>query len=433
MRILGLVIFLVFLASSAPASTLSLEDCLKLALSRYPRLKALSARREASEALSEAARRALYPRLSWQYRYTRFRDRQKIVILGHDVPISSYEMVENNLLLEVPLFHGLSLRIKRRLAALEADISRVEEDRGRQEIAYLVKEAYFSLLTARYRLKEAEKSVARLKAHLETVRAYYAEGLVAKHQVLASEVALSEAQHAFILAQNRLKIAKSRLNLLLDRPLEAPLSIADVFEKSPPPLKPLKHYLELAQRLRPELKAARLACQKAREKIRLARAAYYPQIDLLGTYQRRGTDLLASQDPYWDRENISFALNLRLLLWDWGKRGREVAAARAAALAQEEALRELEKEVSLEVEEAYLSFTAAQKRLEVAKKALLQAEENFRLEKARFKEGLAESADVLDAEAFLAASEARLIDAYATLHLSRAKLLFAVGEDPYLP
>ncbi len=432
MKVCGILIFFFFsLVTTAPASPLSLEDCLKIALARYPRLKALSAKRKAREALSEAARKDLYPRLSWKYQYTRLRDRQKIVILGHDVPISSYEMIENNLLLEVPLFHGLALRIKRRLRALEADISRVEEERGRQEVAYLVKEAYFSLLEKKYHLKEAQKSVARLKKHLKIVRAYYAEGLVAKHQVLSSEVALAEAQHIFILAQNQLHIAESRLNILLDRPLRAPISVEDSFQKLPPKLKSLSYYLDLAQKLRPELRIARLACQKARENIRLAKATYYPQIDLLGNYQRRGTDLWATQNPYWDRENISFTFNLRLLLWDWGKRRQEVAAARAEALAREEALRELEKEIALQVEEAYFLFKAARKQLEVARKALSQAEENFRLQQSRFKEGLAESADVLDAEAFLAAAEARLIEALANLHLSRARLLFAVGEDPY--
>ena len=425
----GFLLFILVNVAGA-ASPLDLKTCLKLALARYPRLKALAARSKAYEARFKAAEKDLWPWLSWRYRYTRLRDRQKIVILGHDVPLSSYEMVENDLVLEAPLFHGLSLRIKKRLAALEADIARVEEKRGRQEIAFLVKKAYFSLLTAKHHLREARKSLDRLKAHLKIVKAYYEEGLVAKHQVLASEVALSEAEHVLILAKNRVKLAKSRLNMLLDRPFEAPLEVVDVLEHPLPVVNPLAYYQEEARRLRPELEVARMTCLKAREKIKLARAAYYPQLDLVAAYQRRGTDLLASQDPYWDRENFSVSFNLELLLWDWGKRKQEVAAARAEALAREALLRELEKEVSLEVEEAYLALTAAYQRLQVAKRALHHAQENFLLEKARFKEGLAESADVLDAEAFLAAAEARYTEALSDLHLSQARLLFAIGKDP---
>ena len=308
-------------------------------------------------------------------------------------------------------------------------MARVEEERGRQEVAYRVKEAYYGLLTAEREREAAEKSLTRLKAHLKTARALYQEGLVAKHQVLEAEVAVAEAEHRLVLAQNAVELARNRLNLLLDRELSAPLTIEDTLERKPQ-IRDLSFYLKRAGERRPELKAARLALEMARERIRLARAKYWPQIDFLGLYQKQGTDLLASQSPYLDRENVSFTLNLRLLLWDFGKRRDEVAAARAEALAKEADLRELEKEVELEVRRAYLAFSAAEKHLILARKALSSAQENFRLEKARFAEGLATTADVLDAEAFLARAEFGLVEALSDLKLSYAALEFAVGEPP---
>ncbi len=422
-------LFFLFFPLSLKAETLSLTDCLKIALARYPRLKALSAKRQAQERLSRAAGKELYPKISLGYRYQRFRDREKIVILGHDVPISSYEMTEADVVLRWPLFYGFSLRAKKKLASLGANVAEVEELRGRQEIAYLVREAYYQLLTAQRRYEAAQKSLKRLKAHLETARGFYQEGLVARHQVLESEVAVSEAEHRLVLAENAVTLAKNRLNLLLDRALDAPLNVEDDLEEKLS-LDPLSFYLSRALRRRPELKAARLALEMAKEKIRLAKAKYYPQLDLTGLYQKRGTDLLTSQNPYLDRENVVFTFNLHLLLWDWGQRNDEVAAARAETLAQEETLRELKKEVELQVRRAYLSFTAAQKRLLLAEKALASARENFRLERARFKEGLASTADVLDAEAFLARAEALKIEALSEVKLSYAALMLAVGEPP---
>ena len=428
-RLLPLVFLLLFPQVLWAAKPLSLSDCLKLALTQYPRLKALAAQRRAREALYQAAKKDLWPRLSLGYRYTRFRDRQKIVILGHDVPISAYEATEFDLSFEFPIFHGLSLRAKRNLSALQADVARVEEERGREEVAYLVKEAYYGLLTAERKRQAAKKSLTRLKAHLETARALYEEGLVARHQVLEAEVAVAEAEHRLVLAQNAVELARYRLNLLLGRDLSAPLTIEDTLEASPQ-VKDLSFYLTQARERRPELQAARLALEMARERIRLARAKYWPQVDFLGLYQKQGTDLLASQNPYLDRENVSFTLKVNFLLWDFGKRGDEVAAARAEALAKEASLRELEREVELEVRRAYLAFRAARKHLTLARKALSSARENFRLEKARFAEGLATTADVLDAEAFLARAELGLVEALSDLKLSYAALLLAVGEPP---
>ena len=201
-------------------------------------------------------------------------------------------------------------------------------------------------------------------------------------------------------------------------------------------MKPVKEsyekLLELALQNRPEVKAAALAVKAKEKKLRLARSRYFPWLDLEAQYYRRGDTLDLSENPYGDRENVWVGLSLNWELWDWGIRGREVAAVRAELLSQKALLEEIKDRVKLEVREAYLGLRAAEKKIEVARSALSAAQENFRLNRARFREGLADTTDVMDAETLLTRAQTHEIAALAEYEIARARLSYAVGL-PELP
>ncbi len=426
-KLLVVIVGLFCLINTSWASEeLTLKDCLKQALSENPQLSSIKVRVKAAEKLAQAARKEKWPTLSARYHFLHMRDQQKVVILGMDIPLSAHEKSEFDLLWNFPVFHGFSLRVKERLKELDADLASVAYERALLTLSFQVKKAYYDLLKAERGLKEAQKSVERLKAHLKTAKAFYEQGLIAKHQVLEAEVAVAQAEHTQIVAQNLVEIAKGRLNILLNRKVTAPIEIQDNLDKVPL-VEKYKKYVEEALKKRPEIKAAKIAIDKAKENVRLAKSAYYPWVDVQGIYQKQGTDLLATRNPYGDRENIFFGVEVKWLLWDWGKRKREVSAARAQVYSEEAAMKDIENQISLEVRAAYLDFEAAKKRLKVAEEALKSAEENYRLNKARFKEGLGTTTDVLDAEAFLTSAQVRRIQALADLKIAYAKLLYATG------
>ena len=423
-----LVILVCSLQGVSLADPLTLKDCITLALERNPSLQAVKARVLAAQKYERAAYKNYFPNLELQYRYTRYRDRQKIVILGFDVPLSSYEGTEGRALINWPLFHGLALRVEHQLKKLDVSLAQVEKRRVRQELIFRVKEAFYELLKAKKRNKEAQKSVERLKAHLELARALYKEGLIARNDLLQSEVALAEGEHALVVAQNVVEISRARLNLLLERPVAHPTTIV---EKLPPlpSLQSFESYLSFALSRRPEIQAALLALEQARGRVRLAQSTLYPWIDLVGAYEKRGTDLLLTQNPYWDRENVWVALNLQWRIFEWGKNLDQISAARAQVLAQEAKIREIRDQIAFEVRQAYLKFKEAQNRLKVTQKSLAQAEENFLLNEARYREQLASSTDVLDAEALLTSAKVNFVNALVDLHLANALLEYTIGSE----
>ncbi len=408
------------------AEVFSLERCLSLALKRYPALKAALARREAAYRRAQATSRNRLPRLYARYTYRRYRDLETIGTPFGTFPLQDYEEAALGISVQWPVFHGLALSVKRALRNLEVDLAEVEERRVQQELRLRVKEAYFELVKAEKLLELARKSLERRQAHWRDVEGFFKEGLVGRVQWLQARAELREAEYRLLSAENQLEVARARLNFLLQRPLKAPLKVVPVF-----PARPLKTsypaLLEQALKIRPEIQAARLAVHLKEKELALVRSRYFPWIDVEVQYYKRGDSLALSENPYGDRENLWVGVRLDWELWDWGQRRQEIAASRAEILAQEALLKEMEETVRLEVREAYLALISARKRVEVARSALTAAKEHFRLTRERFREGLADTSEVLDAETLLTRAQTQEISARADYEIARARLAYAVG------
>ena len=89
-----------------------------------------------------------------------------------------------------------------------------------EELAFIqlkqtVSNAYYTLLAAIDAQQVCEQSVVALQDHLKNVQAQYDVGVVAKVDLLRSEVELTSAQQDLIKAENRHSIAEARLNNMI--------------------------------------------------------------------------------------------------------------------------------------------------------------------------------------------------------------------------
>ncbi len=425
---IGMLLLLFFFSNAWGEEVLTLKDCEEIALKRFPSLRAAEAQRKAAERHLQAVSRQRLPRLYGAYAFRFYRDPERITTPFGSYPIRDREEGSLAFTVRLPVFHGLAIPTKTALARLGVKLAEVEESRLRQELLLKVREAFFQLIEAEKRRVLAQKSWARIRAHLADVEGFFEEGLVARNQVLHTRAELREAEHRLVKAENAFIVAQAALNLLLVRPLEAPLKIKPVFPGQEVK-QDWKALVFLALKHRPEVKAARLALSSQEKELRLVRSRYFPWLDLEAQYYVRGDSPLLSQNPYMDRENAWIGLRINWEIWDWGVRGQEAASIRAKITAAEETLRQTCDQISFEVRKAYADLVSARKRLEAAQEAVSYARENFRLERARFREGLADTTDVLDAETLLTKALTQEIAAKADYEIARARLAYAVGVD----
>jgi len=157
--------------------------------------------------------------------------------------------------------------------------------------------------------------------------------------------------------------------------------------------------------------------------VKIAKSEYYPSVMLIGNYgYQMGNKPRIEWEKTW---TVKIMVNLKL--WDWQAREARINQAKAdlEALKEHELL--LGDRILLEVKEAYLSMNEAEKNIGVAKKAIAQAEENLRITNEMYKEGMATTTDVLDAQTLLTQAKTNYYQALYDYNLAWAKLQKAIG------
>src|SRR5690606_5558787 len=127
--------------------------------------------------------------------------------------------------------------------------------------------------------------------------------------------------------------------------------------------------------------------------IKIERAGYYPSLSISGGYAALELDDIAT---ITNATNIGIGLSYNLS--SIFKNKSKVEEAKAAKSAQE-ALLEAEKDrAKIEIRKAYNDYNLAVKKEEVFEEALEQADENYRIVKDKYDNGLADTDQLLEAD-----------------------------------
>lgn len=435
------VLFLVSAALSAAASdVLTLEESIKIALERSLSVRSAEEEIKRKEFEERSAKADFYPKLSTDYSYTRI-DSSTV----NDAIYTTYayspstasltprqvfpldaDNYELNITATQPLFTGWRLTGLRELASLGLDTAKIQKETTIHDLVLDVKEAYFGILKAEKLEKVARQAVEQLEAHLRVAQAFYEEGIIAKNELLQTEVQMAQARQNLIKARNFMELAKSLFNKLLRRGLDSEVEIEDILDYHPIALT-LPQCLERAELYRTEIKELSLNILYAEKGVELTKSSYYPTVALVGNYYREGDEPLLGSEPDEDADRWALVVKAEWTFWEWGKTKSDVSASRAAVSRLKYLLRDLKDSIQLQVKEAYLNLREAEKNIQVAQTAVIQAEENFRMNEERYKQQVATSTDVLDAQTLLTQARSNFFNALSEHNIAWARLERAMG------
>jgi outer membrane protein len=316
------------------------------------------------------------------------------------------------------------------LAQLGVDLSRVFLELVRQDLVLQVKGAYFTILKAEKIRQVAVQALQQLESQLKVSRAFYDVGIIPKNDLLQTQVQMAQARQNLTSAEVELAIAKASFNTLLRRDVGMEVRIEDILAYRPMEV-PFEECLEKARRSRPELRETELNVKSAEKEVRLARSEYFPSVNLSFNYERVGDDPGVSGSRFEDEDGWTFMATARYTFWQWGKKRQLVREKETRLVQAEDARVQVEDSVSLEVKDAYLRLREARDKIGVAEVAIEQAEENFRMNQERFKEQVATSTDVLDAQTLLTQARSNYFNALSDYNIAWARLDRAMGIVTY--
>jgi outer membrane protein len=380
---------------------------------------------KAAESAKKAQRTHFFPTFSAKYRYNRNDEPTNIGGFATGAK-DGYSFVSS---VTQPIFAGFSILRQYDIAKLGLDAAEIKDKLMRQDIILEAKTVYFTLLKAQKLRKVAEETVVQIDAQKNVAENFYQVGMSPLNDLLQAQVELANAKQELIVAKNNMENAESDFNTLLRRPINAFVAVEDILDYSSFE-KDIDYCLAEAEKIRLEIKIADLDVEIAQKELQLAKKDYYPSINLEGNYFREGTEWdVDGGYGIFDSEGWNIAAVASWNFFEWGRTYYGTNEKRSRLSQAQSRKDELLDNIRQEVKKAYLRTQEAEKAIITVEKAIEQAKENFRINEERYKEQVATSTDVLDAQTLLSRTITNYYNALYAYKTSKAALYRAMGQE----
>ncbi|MBP2651771.1 MAG: tolC 2 [Firmicutes bacterium] len=410
----------------AAAIDLSLDDSIDLALKNNPSIKTALTSREQSYWALEQAKAGKGLTLGYTHtdeRYTTYSS-YKVASdrsLYYDPYYLGINYYDNSLSLKYPLYTGGSVEGQIDEAKLSLKVSDLSIEATKQQLKQTVTNDYFNVLQYRNNLAVSRESVDNYTSHLKNVELQYSAGIVAKTDVLSSQVSLANAQASLIKAQNNYDLAVATLNNAIGLSLDTEVNIKEDLKYDSYTMS-LADCTKYALANRPEMAQYQAKIDSAKAGVKVAQSGHRPTVNLFAT-----EDWHDSEFAGLDNNNWAVGLTATWSILDAGLTDSKIKQADYGVKTAEVNASQKRDSIMLEVRQYYLSLREAEKRIETTQVAVNQAQENLKIAEVRYGSGVGTNLDVLDAVLALNQAKTNYIQALYDYNTSKASLAMAMG------
>jgi len=241
--------------------------------------------------------------------------------------------------------------------------------------------------------------------------------------VLSASVEVQNAEPDLIRAQNRTRIAKDRLNLLLGRE-SRPIEVEGTLVAPVTPQPGYVDVLDAALRNRPELQEIAHRIGVSKELVKVARAGDKPRLDAQAAYGWRGYDVegMESEGAVWQA-----GFFLTFPFFDGLRTRGLVAQAKSDVRSAEIDEAQLRDSISLQVRTTVDNVQESGKIVNALSGTVVQAERLLYMAEMGYEYGVKTNLDVLDAQLNLSTARGSLARARRDYKASLVNLQWVSG------
>ena len=409
------------LDSARARGSLTLEDCVLLALATREELLNLDEQRLQALLVGDLAASGLLPDVSMRVRH----DRQDPVTLSTagGTPIST-EPVRSEWVLTVfqPIFRGLREVHAMRAAGREADA--VAEDRRdlRRALALSVARAFHLHAESVAEMRALEDTLKFDEERVLEMEARAGQGLARRTEVLLQVSRRETTRADLVAARQRRDGSRVILEALTGAPVELPLALPPEVAPAVPDRDAL---LADAFRNRSDLRAADRRVEAASFAVSEASARRLPTVGAEGNWVLdRWNHSRFAEETRWD---LLFVLDLPLYTGGELDAGVRLASSRLRQRALDRAL--VRRRIVEDVDGALVTLAAGLDRLEALRANERFARENLALLQEEYRQGLATNLEVFTAQQQLQTAVVDLERQTYRSRLDRIEVDVAAGRD----
>lgn len=405
---------------------LSLDEAVQLGIQNSKSLKIDAAKiEEATADLLEAKNRQLPElKVSGSYMYLPIKPNIDLKLPGVSATGGPevHQVAYGSANLSVPIYSGGRIKYGIQSAKYLVEASKLSTENDKIAIAYNVAQAYNNLFKANQSIKVLEENLTASQKRDETFLKLENNGVIARNDRLKANLQTSNIELQLLEAKNNYNIANINMDLLLGLPETTEIEVDQNYLDESDDVKPVSFYLNEARENRKDLQALDQQRKAAELGTKSAKAENLPSIAFTGGY-------VAADIPkfltIYNAVNVGVGISYNLSnLWKENSALKQSKAREMQLSATNELLND---NIKLDVNREYQNSDYSKKRITVFEKAAVQANENYRITKNKYDNGLATMTELLDADAAQIAANVGVINAKADAALAYRKLLQTTG------
>ncbi len=334
-----------------------------------------------------------------------------------------------------PLYMGGKIVAYNRITDYLRQVEENKHNLKEQELIVQVDQAYWQIVNLQNKKKLAQSYLELINTLDGNVSKMVDNGFATRADMLTVKVKQNEAEVTIIQIDNGLVLSKMLLCQICGLPLDSQFSLADEENE-------LEHIInvevESADSIvtdrtisdRAELNSLELAQKIYKEKVKITRSEYLPNVALTGGYVITNPNSQNGFDNSF-KGMWTVGVGVKIPIVTSGERCFKMKAARLEAQKAEYKLDETREKIELQVNQCAQRLEESCKRLATAKKSLDSADENLRFANVGMREGVIPVSNVLEAQTAWLKARSTMIEAQIDVRLAKLNLDKAKGTLVY--
>jgi len=429
--VLGFLLFTVFIADAQPR-TLGLDEAVQLGLQNSKQLKRQQYKIDEALARLGQAKDAALPsmKLNFQYLHALMLSRVISIPGVTQTPLKlpfDFPAYLGTLSVNEPIFAGNQLKYARQSADLLVQLSRLDADKDKDDITYLVIESYLNYDKILENQLIVAQNMQDVEGKLVEITKYEGQGLATQNDVLRYQLQKSQMQLTEIELENNRKVANYDMNILLGLPDSTEIILPPVNYK-------LDEHMVFADLLQ-QAETERRELQDLSYQTKIA------DINVKKIHDQRLPTVAASGGLYYinptgqvipTHNNLIAPITLGIgASWDIGTLYTNKNKEKEAAVQRQDlntARDQAVDDIRQDVHKQYIDYQQALEKIKVLQVAVDQAQENERITESKFKNNLVNTTDRIDAQTLLYQTRVNLELAKSDATIAYYDILKSTGK-----
>jgi outer membrane protein len=430
---MGLVLF-TFVSSTAQNQALSLQDAVQMGIHNSRPLKRSQYKINEALARVDQSRDAYWPsaKVGFQYLHALMLARTVnipgLTTAGKPLQLPfDFPAYLGTLAVSEPIFAGNQLKYARQSADLMVQLSRLDADKDREDVTWLIINAYINYNKILQSQLIVAQNMQDVQGKLDQITKYEGQGLATQNDVLRFQLQKSQMQLTQIQLENNRKIANYDMNILLGLPDSTAIMLPPIsyrLDEHPA----FADFLQQAETNRRELQDLSYQDKLAAINVKKIHDQGQPTVSAnMGAYYINPTG-----KPIPTGNTVLAPITLGIgAAWDIGSLYTNKNKVKEATIQQQSLSNDKDDaldQIRKEVHQAYIGYLQSLEQIKVLQDAVTQAEENERIMESKFRNNLVTTTDRIDAQTLIYQSRVNLELAKSDATIAYYNLLRSTGH-----